>query len=362
MQCYVSFLLLLCSCGFTIAQADCPNLHDSNSDGAVTISDLLDLLGLFGDIDTDQDGVWDSVDDCLDTSACNYASDPTEPCAYFDVLGECGGGCEGDGDGDGICDDIDTCVGIEDECGVCNGPGPTEVVIESITILYDSVYAEQIDTWFVFEVGADTIVSFYCAPPCGEQVGYYGYDYNTVAIGEQCWFIENLQNAFYRNGDAIPALTDYDWWSTNNGAQAIYQGPFDALGSGYGRLYNGYAVQDDRLLCPSGWHVPTNEEWLALLEFLGGSSGAGTKLKTVTGWSPNGGTNESGFTARAGGSRSGLSGSGQFNGYGTSGFWWSSSPWSRLVLLSHYASASIASGGNSIENYGLSVRCLKDSE
>ena len=41
--------------------------------------------------------------------------------------------------GDGICDDVDTCVGDLDECGVCNGPGPTEVVIEDITILYDSV-------------------------------------------------------------------------------------------------------------------------------------------------------------------------------------------------------------------------------
>ena len=64
---------------------------------------------------------------------------PSEPCAYLDVLGACGGGCEGDGDGDGICDDEDDCVGVLDECGVCNGPGPTEVVIEDITILYDSV-------------------------------------------------------------------------------------------------------------------------------------------------------------------------------------------------------------------------------
>jgi hypothetical protein len=44
-----------------------------------------------------------------------------------------------DGNGDGICDDVDTCVGELDECGVCNGPGPTEIVIEDITIPYDSV-------------------------------------------------------------------------------------------------------------------------------------------------------------------------------------------------------------------------------
>ena len=103
-------------------------------------------------------------DDCLDEIACNYLASPTEPCSYLDALGECGGACEGDGDGDGICDDVDTCVGELDECGVCNGPGPTEVVIEGITILYDSLYAEQIDEWWVFEVGADTTFSYECAP------------------------------------------------------------------------------------------------------------------------------------------------------------------------------------------------------
>ena len=102
---------LVCLAGALSAQTSCPNPHDSNGDGAVTISDLLDLLGLFGDADTDQDGIWDSVDACLDTGACNYAASPTEACAYIDVLGVCGGGCEGDIDGDGICDDVDTCVG-----------------------------------------------------------------------------------------------------------------------------------------------------------------------------------------------------------------------------------------------------------
>ena len=58
-----------------IAQTDCTNPYDGNNDGAVTIADLLDLLGLFGDVDTDQDGVWDSVDECVDATACNYEAD-----------------------------------------------------------------------------------------------------------------------------------------------------------------------------------------------------------------------------------------------------------------------------------------------
>ena len=85
------------------------------------------------------------------------------PCQFLDVLDVCGGGCEADEDNDGVCDDIDDCIGVVDECGVCNGPGPTEVVID-VTIIYDSVYAENIDTWFVYELGADTTFSITCAP------------------------------------------------------------------------------------------------------------------------------------------------------------------------------------------------------
>ena len=159
-----SLLLFLAATWTVSAQESCPNLFDSNSNGAVDIEDFLAVLSVFSDVDSDSDGIWDSQDDCTDLQACNYAVSPSEPCAFIDVLGACGGGCEGDGDGDGICDDVDTCVGELDECGVCNGPGPTEVVIEDITILYDSVYAEQIDQWFVFEVGADTTFSITCAP------------------------------------------------------------------------------------------------------------------------------------------------------------------------------------------------------
>ena len=77
---------------------------DWDGDGNVGVSDLLGLLGLFGDFDTDGDGVWDSVDDCTDLSACNFDSNPSVPCSYLDAIGICGGGCESDENGDGICD------------------------------------------------------------------------------------------------------------------------------------------------------------------------------------------------------------------------------------------------------------------
>ncbi len=125
-------LIALLTTSLAFGQESCPNLFDSNSNGAVDIEDFLAVLSLFSDVDSDSDGIWDSQDDCIDLEACNYAASPTEPCGFIDVLGECGGGCEGDGDGDGICDDVDTCVGVIDECGVCNGLGPTELWIRCL--------------------------------------------------------------------------------------------------------------------------------------------------------------------------------------------------------------------------------------
>ena len=111
--------------------------------------------------------VWDAaVGGCIPESNCLLDSD-------LDGDGVVGtgdllllltefGGSFPDADSDGICDDNDDCVGEIDECGVCNGLGPTVPIIESIQILYDSVYAPQIDQWLVFEVGADTTFSFEC--------------------------------------------------------------------------------------------------------------------------------------------------------------------------------------------------------
>ena len=362
-------------------ESNCGWQPDGNADGLVGVSDLLDLLGVYGDVDMDGDGVWDSVDECVDATACNYEADPTEPCAYIDVLGICGGGCEGDGDGDGICDDVDTCVGELDECGVCNGPGPTEVVIESITILYDSVYLPQLGEWYVYEFGADTTFSYTCAPylgDCGDPVSYQGYDYATVLIGEQCWFAENLRSENYENGDAIPSnLSDSEWSSTTSGALAVYGedagcenyspdidacDPAQSLNE-YGRLYNWYAVDDARGLCPSGWHVPTDGEWTVMSEHLDGDSIAGAQMKTDYGWYNGGnGTNSSGFSGLPGGFRDV---DGTFGSAGYYGNWWGSSPngsnaW--FLFLSYVIENVISNDTIHLPRGGFSVRCVRDAE
>jgi uncharacterized protein (TIGR02145 family) len=357
-------LIALLTTSLAFGQESCPNLFDSNSNGAVDIEDFLAVLSLFSDVDSDSDGIWDSQDDCIDLEACNYAASPSEPCAFIDVLGECGGGCEGDGDGDGICDDEDDCVGVVDECGVCNGPGPTEVVIEDIVITYDSVFLPVDDEWFVYAVEVDTTFGYTCAPffgGCGDPVSYQGYDYATVLIGEQCWFAENLRSENYENGDAIPAgLSGADWSSTTSGATVVGDESASNLET-YGRLYNWYAVADARGLCPSGWHVPTDGEWAVMTDFLGGESVAGGQMKTTYGWNFGGnGTNSSGFSGLPGGYRNS---NGFFYNAGDVGYWWSSSPsgsnaWGRYL---YYYGENVARYSSSPRS-GFSVRCVRDAE
>jgi len=194
-----------------------------------------------------------------------------------------------------------------------------------------------------------------------------GTEYRTVKIGNQEWFAENLRTTRYRNGEVIPGdLNGAEWSSTETGAQAVYGEGFSEVMSGsedeeenledYGRLYNWYAVNDSRGLCPDGWHVPTDEDWTVLIEELGGVEVAGKHMKTDE-W---GGSDESGFSALPGGYRD--SSYGFFTNLGSYGTWWSSSPsgsnaWYRF-LYSGYSGVyrSNSSGVRS----GFSVRCVRD--
>jgi uncharacterized protein (TIGR02145 family) len=194
-----------------------------------------------------------------------------------------------------------------------------------------------------------------------------GNVYNTVQIGTQCWTQSNLTVSKYRNGDNIPNITDGTQWSQTNisstGAWCNYNN--DASnGTTYGKLYNWYAVNDSRGLCPTGWHVPSDSEWTALHTYLGGTSVAGGALKSTTGWnSPNtGATNSSGFTGLPGGSRVDIGHFGnEIAGY--AGMWWSSTFASYNFAWGHYFYHNyVAVYRQSLEaRGGFSVRCIKDS-
>ena len=146
----------------------------------------------------------------------------------------------------------------------------------------------------------------------GQDVLTYGGDaYDLVSIGDQCWFATNLATTLFANGDAIPA-------GLENGEQEDQpaQDAYDQLESNaalYGRLYNGYAVLDERGLCPTGWHVASDEDWQVLEVEMGMSpedaeddgwrgEDEGHRLKSSPEDSPGwDGENEVGFSAVAGG-------------------------------------------------------------
>jgi uncharacterized protein (TIGR02145 family) len=200
----------------------------------------------------------------------------------------------------------------------------------------------------------------------GTTLTYQGFEYNLVTIGEQCWFVENLEATSYRNGDAIQNLQNSTEWAATNaasvGAWCDYQND-DTHPHAYGHLYNWYAVNDSRGLCPNGWHVPSDGEWTQLTDFLGGSDYAGTPMKASPQESPGwNGTNSSGFTGLPGGGRFN---NGYFDDAGNyGGYWWSSSPygsyyaWTRRLDSYYEVVARLYSN----RPYGFSVRCVWDAE
>lgn len=208
-----------------------------------------------------------------------------------------------------------------------------------------------------------------CAPSmwqCGDSLFYEEYWYKTVEIDDQCWFAENLRTSTYRNGDSIPDnLSNSEWVNTIEGAKAVYNDD-DTNIQEYGCLYNWLAVNDPRGLCPSGWHIPRDEEWTALevyITSLGFEGTEGQVLKETGGWCCDGsGTDEFGFSARPGGWRYGPQG--YFNYLTERGLFWSSSlapdtscAYSRHLKYDSTELISYSSSNSSKKRNGFSVRC-----
>lgn len=190
-----------------------------------------------------------------------------------------------------------------------------------------------------------------------------GNVYTSITIGTQVWLKENLKTTKLNDGTAIPLVTDNDGWINSTTAAYCWFDNNINNKSPYGALYNWNALNTGKL-CPSGWHVATDTEWTSLVNYLGGESVAGGKLKengTLHWLSPNtDATNESGFAALPGGYRYELTGGTHY--LGTGGYWWSSSEESslmawRISMYNDYASV-FKTSQNKIQ--GCSVRCNKD--
>jgi uncharacterized protein (TIGR02145 family) len=201
--------------------------------------------------------------------------------------------------------------------------------------------------------------NFSAAGTVQDQSGNF---YNTVAIGTQVWFKENLRTKKYRSGALILVKTNTDT-STLVGQMYYYANDSLTNYSIYGALYNWKATQSSDSLCPVGWHVPTDAEWTTLTTYLGGESVAGGKMKTIgtTYWnSPNtDATNESGFTSLPGGFRVNA---GSFSNIRSNSFFWSATQldndytWFRFL---YHDNDNVLRDYN-FKSLGASVRCLKN--
>ena len=333
---------------------------------------------------------------------CGCADIPEDDCDcegnQIDALGVCGGGCMFDFNGNGLCD--------PDEVFGCLYPFAQNYNPEATTddgsCVFPEGCAEETACGLVYDGNNDGVVgsgdllqlltefgqTCISLPTCGAPVAYQGYEYATVLIGDQCWFAENLRSTQYTNGDTIPSnIANGQWLALSEGARVVFgEGDLgcnsnldgvDACDEAwalneFGRLYNGFAVLDARGLCPSGWHVPSDTEWMGLettlgmpegeLEFTGWrGTDQGAQLKSAQGWDAEGnGTNTSGF--------SGLPAGDLTNGVFVNGFsygtWWSSTEissdeaWKRFV--GYDDDRVFRDPFTKFSSF--SVRCLKDEE
>ena len=172
-----------------------------------------------------------------------------------------------------------------------------------------------------------------------------GRTYKTVVIGTQTWMAENL---------------NYNASGSKCYAEGVTDVSVDSIAKNcakYGRLYNWGTA---KTVCPSGWHLPSDNEWTTLTNSVGGSSTAGTKLKAINGWNGgDNGTDDYGFSALPGGYGRA---DGYFSNVGYAGYWWSategivSNAYRRYM---DYSSADVYS--DYFAKFSLySVRCVQD--
>jgi uncharacterized protein (TIGR02145 family) len=191
-----------------------------------------------------------------------------------------------------------------------------------------------------------------------------GNIYESVRIGSQIWMANNLKTTKCNDGSEIPfIILNSNWDNANGPGYCWYNNNENTFGQKYGALYNWYVIQSCDV-CPDGWRVPTEADWMELEEYLGGADVAGGKMKQVgeDNWnSPNlGATDEFGFTALPTGYRE--PNLGQFREEGEAGGWWSGETKDQenayLRYLRFDTAALISSYGH--YQYGNSIRCIKE--
>lgn len=299
------------------------------------------------------------------TTSCNYNPQSTQHnkqlCYTRDECGTCGG----NGVQEGACD----CDGnVEDALGVCGGPCSSDENADGV---------------------CDDIASFVNgdASVCDFEVSKFfnGVNYSIAGFGGECWFLDNLKTEFYANGEQIQSANTKDLWvsAAQNELPVVdnrvnHDDLTSNQKSSYGNMYNWYAQNDSRNVCPNGWHPATDRDWRALETSIGIEADIVNRSITARGENTfagailRGGALE--FNAYPGGIRTQ---DGNLRGVGLQSWMWSSSPWNTIRGqyrdnayhraigqsgisdgISRY-SHSFGTAGS--KGHGMSVRCVKNS-
>jgi uncharacterized protein (TIGR02145 family) len=180
--------------------------------------------------------------------------------------------------------------------------------------------------------------------PATEVTDIDGNVYPTVTIGNTIWMAANLRVTRYRNGDAIPLVTDSTTWHKSTTGVRCYYNNDTANVATKGVLYNWYVINDSRNIAPEGWHIPTDKEITALTAELERDPAQASKLKA------NGLGGYRFYTGRT------------YHTMGFNGYWWSANrsfeiyDWSTRL----FTALADVQRNNYEASYGLAIRCVKD--
>lgn len=306
---------------------------------------------------------------CMDDGACNYNADAEcegEACDYSCCPGPgcCGEGMHWDADAQ-TCVITPPSVAPDAECTLLN--------LQELAEGYQILLAENAELDSLLADCDGTSTSDQSGPCSGEDVvTYHGYDYDIVEIGDQCWFAENAR--------FLPAVSPVELGSEDDASPHAYV--FNYEGSNvdeakasagylnYGAYYNFWAIESWSI-CPEGWKVPSDGEWMLLEQELGMTSNStnatgwrgdnqGSQLKSTDSWGVNNGLNSVGMNCLPHGGR--ISSPDSWVGQGIFGDYWTASTidadqsWYRGLRDTQ---TGIYRFPNTRER-GLAVRCVKD--
>lgn len=199
--------------------------------------------------------------------------------------------------------------------------------------------------------------------------------YTSVIIGNQEWMAENLKTIRFTNGDTIPHIEESNEWIQSTNPAWCYYDNESSNNSDFGKLYNWYAANDDRKICPTGWRLPSINDYLELMNYIDSegtlsANNAGSQLKTKGNQDSNTGlwisnnsdaTNAYSFNGEPSGKRNYQFGANFFTKFYNASFWTSTeSGAENAVHMSLYHDSSVIDTVEINKGMGICIRCIKN--